>query len=105
MSSETATEAPCSDLLREAQASREVAMCQRSGVLPLDSDGEHDSLMHPYNSANQRHMEYVRQRGEFDDLPYEELKSDMFRMYPRLVEISEGQTGDFDHEAVLRPKQ
>ena len=43
-------------------------------------------------------------RGEFDDLPYEELKSDMFRLYPKLVEISEGRTGDFDHESVLKPQ-
>jgi hypothetical protein len=61
--------------------------------------------MHPYNSSNLRHMEYVNQRGEFDDLPYEELKADMFRLYPNLIEISEGRSGDFDHESVLRPKQ
>ncbi len=79
------------------------AMCQRFGVLPLDFDGAHDALMHPYNSSNQRHMEYMKQRGEFDDLPYEELKADMFRMYPKLVEISEGSSGDFDHEAIKRP--
>ena len=77
-------------------------MCRRFGVPPLDFDGEHDSQMHPYNSANQRHMEYVKQRGEFDDLPYEELVGDMFRMYPKLVALSEGQTlGDFDHEAII----
>ena len=69
----------------------------------LDFDGEHDSQMHPYNSANQRHMEYVRQRGEFDDLPYDELVADMVRLYPQLVAVSEGQAGDFDHESVLRP--
>ncbi|KAF0164356.1 MAG: transglutaminase [Rhodocyclaceae bacterium] len=79
-------------------------MCQRFGVLPLDFDGEHDSQMHPYNSSNQRHMEYVKQRGEFDDLPYEELVADMHRMYPQLVSISEGAAaGDFDHEAIARP--
>jgi hypothetical protein len=50
-------------------------------------------------------MEYVNQRGEFDDLPYEELKADMFRLYPKLIEISEGRSGDFDHESVLRPNQ
>lgn len=79
-------------------------MCIRFGVLPLDFDGEHDSLMHPYNSANARHMEYIKQRGEFDDLPYDELVADMLRMYPRLVALSEGQeAGDFEHEAILRP--
>ena len=78
-------------------------MCQRFGVLPLDFDGETDSLMHPYNSASQRHMEYVKQRGEFDDLPYDELVADMVRMYPQLVAIGEGKAGgDFDHEAIQR---
>jgi len=79
-------------------------MCQRFGVRPLDFDGETDSLIHPYNSANQLHMEYVRQRGEFDDLPYDELVADMVAMYPRLIALSEGKAGgDFDHEAIGRP--
>lgn len=79
-------------------------MCRRFGVLPLDFDGEHDSLMHPYNSSNQRHMEYVKQRGDFDDLPYDELVADMVRMYPQLVALGETQAGgDFDHEAMIRP--
>ena len=78
-------------------------MCRRFGVPPLDFDGEHDSQMHPYNSANQRHMEYVKQRGEFDDLPYDEIVADMLVMYPKLVALSEQQAGDFDHEAIQRP--
>ena len=78
-------------------------MCRRFGVLPLDFDGEHDSQMHPYNSSNQRHMEYVKQRGEFDDLPYEELVADMVRMYPQLVAVSDGKAGDFDGEAIDQP--
>jgi transglutaminase-like putative cysteine protease len=81
-----------------------IQMCERFGVLPLDFDGEHDSQMHPYNSANQLHMEYVRQRGEFDDLPYDELVADMLAMYPQLVANSEKAAGgDFDHEAIQRP--
>ena len=81
-----------------------LGMCQRFGVLPLDFDGEHDSQMHPYNSANQRHMEYVKQRGEFDDLPYDELVADMRIMYPKLVAIADAAGGgDFDHEAIVKP--
>ena len=81
-----------------------IEMCRRFGVLPLDFDGESDSLLHPYNSASQLHMEYVRQRGEFDDLPYEELAGDMYRMYPRLIALSEGKAaGDFEHEAIVGP--
>lgn len=81
-------------------------MCRRFGVLPLDFDGEHDSQMHPYNSTNQRHMEYVKQRGEFDDLPYDQLVVDMLRMYPKLVAISVGKSGgDFEHETIARPAE
>jgi len=81
-----------------------IEMCRRFGVLPLDFDGENDSLMHPYNSTNQRHMEYVKQRGEFDDLPYDQLVADMYAMYPNLVAMSEGrEVGDFEHEAIARP--
>ena len=81
-----------------------IQMCRRFGVRPLDFDGTADSLMHPYNSASQRHMEYVRQRGEFDDLPYDELVADMRAMYPRLVANSEQRAaGDFDHEAIAGP--
>jgi transglutaminase-like putative cysteine protease len=81
-----------------------LAMCQRFGVHPLDFDGEHDSQMHPFNSANQRHMEYVRQRGEFDDLPYDELVADMVRLYPQLVALGERPASDeFDSEAIGHP--
>jgi len=81
-----------------------IEMCQRFGVPPLDFDGEHDSQMHPYNSAKQRHMEYVKQRGEFDDLPYDEIVADMLVMYPQLVALSERPAAtDFDHEAIQRP--
>lgn len=78
-----------------------IEMCERFGVLPLEFDGYSDSLMHPYNSSNQRHMEYVKQRGEFDDLPYEEIVADMRRIYPHLVALGEGRAqGDFAHETV-----
>jgi nicotinamide riboside kinase len=37
--------------------------------------------MHPYDQAGNRHMEYVRQRGSFDDLPLEEMLADFREMY------------------------
>lgn len=78
-----------------------IEMCERFGVRPLEFDGTADSLMHPYNSANERHMEYVKQRGEFDDLPYDTLVAEMKRMYPQMVAMNEV-GGDFAHEAVLK---
>lgn len=78
-----------------------LAMCERFGVLPLEFDGSEDSLMHPFNSTHQRHMEYVRQRGEFDDLPFDELVADMLATYPEAVRLAQGGTlGDFAREAI-----
>jgi hypothetical protein len=79
-----------------------IGMCERFGVLPLEFDGTADALMHPYNSSNQRHMEYVKQRGEYDDLPYDEIVADMQRIYPQLVAMGERHLGDFAHEAIHR---
>ena len=76
-------------------------MCERFHVLPLDFDGEHDALMHAFDARNQRHMEYVRYHGEFDDLPYEQLAAEMRRDYPGLVAAAlQARSGDFDSEAI-----
>jgi len=78
-----------------------IEMCQRFKVLPLEFDGSADSLMHPYNALQQRHMEYVKQHGEFDDLPYDRLVEEMRRDYPQLIRASQGTIqGDFEHEAI-----
>ncbi|MCX7168811.1 MAG: transglutaminase family protein [Proteobacteria bacterium] len=78
-----------------------IEMCQRFQVLPLEFDGTADSLMHPYNALQQRHMEYIQQHGEFDDLPYQLLVEEMQKSYPQLIAASEGKLGgDFEHEAI-----
>jgi hypothetical protein len=48
-------------------------MCEKFGVLPLDFDGEHDALLHPFTADGRSHMEYVLDRGAFDDLPFEAI--------------------------------
>lgn len=48
-------------------------LCQRFGVQPLEFDGEHDALLHPYDTAGNRHMEYVRDRGVYADLPLDAM--------------------------------
>jgi transglutaminase-like putative cysteine protease len=50
-----------------------VELCRRHRVPPLDFDGRHDSLFHPYSATSQRFMEYVRDHGAFGDIPVERL--------------------------------
>ena len=67
-----------------------IELCRRFDVVPLEFDGIHDSLMQPYDARNQRHMEYVRERGLFDDLPYEAAVADWRAGCPRLIAAAEG---------------
>lgn len=58
-----------------------IELCERFGVKVLEFDGTADALMHSYDEAGNRHMEYVRQRGSFDDLPLEQIKHDFAEIY------------------------
>ena len=48
-------------------------LCERFGVSTQEFDGTADALLHPFDREGRRHMEYVQERGVFDDLPFEEM--------------------------------
>lgn len=58
-----------------------VELCERFGVRVLEFDGTRDALMHPFDVAGNRHMEYVRQRGSYVDLPLAEMVADFRTVY------------------------
>ena len=60
-------------------------MCDRFGVHPLLFDGENDALFHEYNTNDDRHMEYINDRGLFTDAPVEEIIAEMRNLYPKLA--------------------
>lgn len=60
-------------------------LCERFGLLPLAFNGHDDSIYHPYDRAGNRHMEYVHQRGSFDDMPLAQIVADFARLYPRWI--------------------
>ena len=66
----------------KASTAFNIELCRKSGTKVLEFDGEHDALMHPYDEAGNRHMEYVRQRGTFEDLPLDEIFATFAEVYP-----------------------
>jgi transglutaminase-like putative cysteine protease len=66
---------------RKATPAFNLSLCQKFGLLPLDFDGLHDSIYHPFDEAGNRHMEYVNDRGTFDDLPLVRIVADFHRVY------------------------
>jgi transglutaminase-like putative cysteine protease len=71
-------------------------LCERFGLLPLDWDGKSDSLYHPYDREGRRHMEYLRDHGEFADVPLERMRETWRREYPHLPLGGGGIEGDFE---------
>jgi transglutaminase-like putative cysteine protease len=62
-----------------------IELCDKFGVQALDFDGTGDALMHPFDKAGNRHMEYINQRGSFDDLPLEQILTDFAAIYGDFV--------------------
>lgn len=65
----------------------DLALCDRHKVKPLDFDGRNDSILHPFDEAGRKHMEYVRFVGEFDDFPYDAFAEEMRAHHGRMLEI------------------
>lgn len=77
-----------------------IELCQKFGLLPLDFDGRSDSLYHPFDREGRRHMQYVKERGEYDDAPLDAMLETFRREYPKLA-LGGAEFGrrDFDAEA------
>jgi transglutaminase-like putative cysteine protease len=67
---------------RKATPAFNLGLCDRFGLLPLEFDGVHDSIYHPFDKSGQRHMEYLQQRGSFNDVPLALLLDDFRKVYP-----------------------
>ena len=67
---------------RKATPAFNIELCERFGLLPLEFDGRGDSIYHPFDKAGNRHMEYVRQRGSFDEMPLAQIVADFAATYP-----------------------
>jgi transglutaminase-like putative cysteine protease len=63
-----------------------IELCERFGLKPLEFDGEHDALLHAFTADGRAHMEYVRQRGSFDDVPLAEILTEFRSTYPAMFE-------------------
>jgi transglutaminase-like putative cysteine protease len=74
-------------------------LCARLRTSPLDFDGQHDSLFQPVDAAGQRRMEYIRDRGVFEDVPFAAILRDFKVHYPALLQ-GRRLSGDFKSEAL-----
>ncbi|MCP5164396.1 MAG: transglutaminase family protein [Pseudomonadales bacterium] len=62
-----------------------IELCEKFGLRPLEFNGREDSLYHEFDLAGHRHMEYLNDRGEYPDLPFEEMMAVMREHYPGIL--------------------
>ena len=74
-------------------------MCTRFGVKPLEFDGSEDSLYHAFDVEGRRHMEYIRQRGTFADLPFDTINATFAEIYGPEVTLVGAAAGSTPPEA------
>ena len=67
-----------------------LALCRRFRVKPLEFDGAADSIFHAFDEDERRHMEYVRERGSFDDVPAEDIQRAFRELYPNFYKLGAG---------------
>ncbi len=76
-------------------------LCDKARIAPLDFDGVHDSIYHPFDLAGRRYMEYLHEHGTYADVPYEDIIATFREVYPRIGLQTPGQSalnGDFEAE-------
>ena len=90
---------------RKATPAFNIELCDRFGLMPLEFDGRSDSLYHPFDRAGNQHMEYVHQRGSFDDMPLGQMVADFNKLYPDWMRAAAAVGGaDFHAEAAAEQR-
>ncbi len=61
-----------------------VELCEKFRLRTLEFDGKNDSIYHPFDLDGNKHMDYVLFRGEYDDVPLDEIRETFKEVYSRL---------------------
>jgi transglutaminase-like putative cysteine protease len=64
-----------------------LSLCTKFRVKPLEFDGREDSIFHPFDEDNRRHMEYLTNRGAFADVPADDIKRVFSETYPQFYTL------------------
>jgi transglutaminase-like putative cysteine protease len=57
----------------------DIVSCMNAGLRPVEFDGRHDALLPSTTLDGRPHIEYVEDRGFFEDVPYETLMETSLR--------------------------
>jgi transglutaminase-like putative cysteine protease len=73
-----------------------IELCRKFRLHPLEFDGRHDSIYHPFDLDGNKHMEYLSFRGELPDVPIDAIAKTFTDHYARMYELTAD--ADFDRD-------
>lgn len=59
-------------------------LCRKFKVAPLEFDGHTDSLFQEFDTSGRKFMDYIRYRGVYGDLPFDEIMASLAEIYPKI---------------------
>lgn len=80
-----------------------IELCEKFSLKPLEFDGKTDSIYHSFDLKGNRHMEYIRHRGEFADVPLNAIVETFEREYRPADES--WRNGDFEKDVARETKR
>ncbi|MEO1652343.1 MAG: transglutaminase family protein [Bacteroidota bacterium] len=72
-----------------------IQLTEKFRLKPLDFNGLEDSIYHEFDQSGNKHMEYLKERGLYADLPLAEMLKDFDLYYPNYIQDGKG---NFDQE-------
>ena len=75
-----------------------IELCDKFGLKGLEFDGVEDSIYHPFDKAGNRHMEYLNFRGEFAEVPIDQIRETFMAKYDEWKTGQRTQSIDFEAE-------
>jgi len=64
-----------------------IELCERFRIKPLDFDGKNDSFLHSFDLNGKKHMEYLNLRGEYADIPIDEIRKTFKKRYSQISKL------------------
>jgi len=59
----------------------DLKMCQENRIIPSEFNGRSDAMLHSHNLEGKLHIEYTKDRGNYEELPFEEIRDTWFQVY------------------------
>lgn len=62
-----------------------LALCEKSGWIPVEFDGQHHATFPSKTQYGQKHMEYLNDRGTYTDVPLDKIIKTYLEVYPHVM--------------------